>query len=184
MIFLGDTYDVIKQSFLRWLTDFGLWAVHPIFSENVSPEDAKKYSALLGARLISTDILTAKTNRSDYFRTAMTCTDHLFLDPDTGIRMNANNGVNKQSYIFIEELINISRRSSDLLTIVYDQSFNRGNELQELKDKMEVLKSSGIYCSAYVSHTKFILLSCNHDLIKNAMSTVLKESRLPADRFI
>jgi len=184
MEFFGDTYDVIKQSFLQWLNDFGKWVVHPMFSENVTAEDAENYSSLLGARVISTEILIGNTNRSIYFRAAVNCIDHLFLDPDIGIRINDNNGMNKQSYIFIKELISIASRSPELLTLVFDQSFDRRYEREQLEEKLSILNSNGIYSKAYVSHTKFILVSCNRSLLENAISTVLRKSRLPSARFI
>ena len=28
--FLGDSYDIVKQSLLRWLAFDGVWATHPM----------------------------------------------------------------------------------------------------------------------------------------------------------
>ena len=185
MRYFGDTYDVVKQSLLRWLAPLGDWGVHPMFTENVSHENAEAFSAFLGARLISTDVLTGDTNRPIYFRSAQDCRNHLFLDPDTGIIVNSNkNKSNKQSYIFLPELIDIVNNRPNLLTLVFDQSVPRGKERQALQAKIDVLKSNGIHGTAYVSHTNFILITCDNELIKKAGFTLRKESLLPEARFI
>jgi len=81
--FFGDSYDIVKQCLINWLS-FGEWLVHPMFTEPVSPEAAAEYSRFLGASLLSVEVLTPKTDRSQYFGTCHTC-GHLFLDPDTGL---------------------------------------------------------------------------------------------------
>jgi len=37
MRYFGDSYDIVKQSLLRWLRPLGEWSVHPMFTEPVSP---------------------------------------------------------------------------------------------------------------------------------------------------
>ena len=54
--FLGDSYDIVKQSLLRWLADMGTWTTHPMFTEPISTEQANAFSRLLGTRLLSLDL--------------------------------------------------------------------------------------------------------------------------------
>jgi hypothetical protein len=84
MRYFGDSHDIVKQSLLRWLRPFGEWSVHPMFTEPVSASDVSVFERFLGAKVISTDVLTNNTDRSAYFSGACSC-GNLFLDPDTGI---------------------------------------------------------------------------------------------------
>jgi hypothetical protein len=36
MRYFGDSYDIVKQSLIRWLADFGQWSAHPMFPEGVA----------------------------------------------------------------------------------------------------------------------------------------------------
>jgi hypothetical protein len=56
--YLGDSYDIVKPSLLRWLAGVGTWTTHPMFTEPVSGEQADIFSRLLGTRLLSHDTLT------------------------------------------------------------------------------------------------------------------------------
>jgi hypothetical protein len=59
---LGDSYDIVKQSLLRWLAGVGTWTTHPMFTEPVSAEQAGIFSSLLGSDLLSHDTLTKVTD--------------------------------------------------------------------------------------------------------------------------
>lgn len=83
--YLGDSYDIVKQSLLRWLASCGTWKAHPMFTERVSFEDAASFSRLLGVPLLSCVVLETETDREAYFASARLCVNHLFLDPDIGI---------------------------------------------------------------------------------------------------
>src|SRR5712671_2961007 len=89
--YFGDSYDIVKQSLLRWLSTFGEWSVHPMFTEMVSRTDVAAFELLLNAKIVSTEVLTRETDRSAYFARATSC-GHLFLDPDTGLRMRSTRG--------------------------------------------------------------------------------------------
>lgn len=58
--FLGDSYDIVKQSLLRWLASMGPWATHPLFTDSVPPQQVDAYAQLLGTRVLSRDVLTSK----------------------------------------------------------------------------------------------------------------------------
>ena len=68
--YIGDSYDIVKQSLLRWLADIGTWTTHPMFTEPVSAWQADAFSLLLGTRLLSSDTLTHSTNRDSYLAPA------------------------------------------------------------------------------------------------------------------
>jgi hypothetical protein len=132
--YLGDSYDIVKQSFLRWLGTCGKWAAHPMFTERVSPDDVAAFSRLLGVPLLSCDVLESNTTRDAYFAGARTCPDHLFLDPDIGFRLSASRSKDAPSYLFGPEIISIVSKRPTSLTLVFDQSLARGREREQLKE--------------------------------------------------
>jgi hypothetical protein len=80
----GDSYDVVKRWLISVLKEFGPWSAHPMFTHAVSKEEAEMFSQFLGARLISTEVLTGRKSRKQFFEPCET-ERNLFVDPDTGI---------------------------------------------------------------------------------------------------
>jgi hypothetical protein len=153
--YLGDSYDIVKQSLLGWLSAVGPWATHPMFTEPVSREQAEVYSRLLGAPLLSFETLTYDTNRDAYLEPARKYTDHVFLDPDTGVRLNPIRGAKAPRYLFSTELVAIVKARPERLVLVFDQSIARGEERKELENKLNSFAEEGILGIAYVSHACF-----------------------------
>jgi hypothetical protein len=119
--YFGDSYDIVKQSFLRWLSPLGPWSAHPMFTEAVSDADAAVFSALIGVPLVTTGVLKAGVDRTAYFADAEVCEHHLFLDPDTGIQLNATRNGKAPAYVFGSELVRLAQRRPERLTLVFDQ---------------------------------------------------------------
>src|SRR5262245_52047393 len=98
MHYLGDSYDLAKQSLLRWLRPFGEWSVHPMFTEPCSPVELVRLETFLDATVISRRILSPTTNRKRYFASAVR-RNHLFLDPNTGVRLQHRRLKNAPHYL-------------------------------------------------------------------------------------
>lgn len=182
MKYFGDSYDIVKQSLLRWLSVFGEWTVHPMFSEQVSPQDNECYSKLIGARVISDEIITARTDRQKYFEPAGGCAN-LFLDPDTGLSIRTQGKYSSQ-YLYTGELVAMVKKRTGHLTLVFDQSVARGSEKESLEKKLRHLHANGVNAVAYISHACFILCSNNQAELNKALNHLLKESLLPESRFM
>jgi len=183
MRYLGDSYDIVKQSLLLWLRNFGSWSVHPMFTEAVSPEDVAAFESLLGAKVVTTEVLTLDSDRSNYFSCAAS-TDNLFLDPDTGLRMRSTRGVRAPEYLFGTELLRLVEQRPTSLTVVFDQSVGRGSERLHLEGKLRKLLHHKVFGFAYVSHACFLVASLDHSLVERARNQVVSESRLPNSRFL
>src|SRR5262249_25237272 len=121
------SYDIVKQSLLRWLQLFGEWSVHPMFTEPFPPSHISAYESLLGANVLSAEVLTLDTNRAAYFACASSC-GHLFVDPDTGLRIMSTRGAHAAKYLFASDLSQLSEQRPHSLTAVFDQSVGRGSE--------------------------------------------------------
>ncbi len=183
MRYFGDSYDIVKQSLLRWLRRFGEWSAHPMFTESVTPADVAAFEALLGAKVVSTEVLTLDTDRLAYFSCAASC-GNLFLDPDTGLRMRSTRGVRAPEYLFASELVRISEQRPKSLTLVFDQSVGRGSEQLHLEGKLRDLRHHGVFGTAFVSHVCFVIAGRDRGLVERARSHIVTESKLPATRFL
>lgn len=182
--FFGDSYDIVKKSLINWLSPFGEWSVHPMFTEQVSPEAATEFSKFLGASLLSVEVLTPRTDRTEYFASSHKC-GHLFLDPDTGLWMKPEPPTRRRpSYLFGEELIAIVRTRPNSLTLVFDKSIARGAERSQTEKKLRRLMSQGLYGVAYVSQVCFILVALDPALIDEAHGRIRKDSKLPLSRLV
>lgn len=155
-----------------------------MFTESVDEKDANVLSQLLGIRLLSTDVLYQTTDRKAYFAPALACQNHLFLDPDTGFRLQATAGRVCPSYLFGNEAIELVSKRPKSLTLVFDQSLARGQEREQLARKMTFLEENGILSFAYVSHACFILMAKDRGLFGRAWEVVQEKSRLPETRFL
>lgn len=182
--YLGDSYDIVKHCLLRWLSVLGPWAAHPMFTEPVNGHSAAMFSALLGVPLISTHVLAQAQDRDMYFASAQSCASHLFLDPDTGIRLKSTHGKRAPAYLFVDELLRIASRQQRLLTLVFDQCLQRGAERKGLATKLEALASSGVHGFAYRSHACFLVVAPNAEIVGLARNVLDREAHLPADRFV
>ncbi len=182
--YLGDSYDIVKQCLLRWLSSMGSWATHPMFTEPVSSEQADDFAHLLGTRLLSLAPLKDGIDRVAYLAPARECHEHVFIDPNTGIRIEPTRGSKAPAYVFGTELMQIAIARPDKLTLVFDQSLARGSERQQLQGKLQTFSVHGVHAIAYVSHACFVLLGRNSFLVEEAFDVLQSESRLPRSRFL
>lgn len=183
MKYFGDSYDIVKMSLIGWLRHFGEWSVHPMLTEKAEAKDIDAFERLLGARVISTDVLTTTTDRKSYFSCTTNC-DNLFLDPDTGLRMESTKGKRSPEYLFSSELVSIISSRPEALTLVFDQSLARGNERKDLEKKLKDLLSHGVHGFAYVSHACFLVAGHEKERVDSAYNHIISESKLPTSRFI
>lgn len=180
----GDSYDVVKQSLLRWLSALGPWAVQPMFTEAVDEASAGAFGRFLNARLLSTEQVTVRSDRASYFASAAACSSHLFLDPDTGLRLKTVGGKKAPAYVFGAELQAIASARPERLSLVFDQSLSRNGQHAALVEKLQALHALGLSSLAFESHACFVLVATKDGAIDEARSVLLRESRLPESRIL
>ena len=182
--YFGNTYDIVKHSLLRWLAPCGAWSVHPMFTDDDPAHYVADYCCLLGAPAVSTETFRQADNRDAWIAAGNACQGHLFLDPDTGLRLNRPTR-RLEKYLMINELVTIVEARPDELTLVFDQSIDSSRDAAEqIKAKLLGLKGEGIHGLAYHSHANFILVSKDPNTLANAKSVLLKSSSLPEYRLI
>ncbi len=154
----GDSYDIVKQSLLRWLEPCGAWKAHPMFTPPVDPRRVDEFERFLGADLVSKAVLGEGYSRAAFLADAKDCQQHLFLDPDTGLRMPPG-GATKR-HVTAQELVCIAKERPDKLTLVFDQSLDRRRKArEEIKEKLSCLRKRGVHGVAYESQACFVLVS-------------------------
>ena len=192
--FYGDSYDIVRRSILGCLSDFGTWAVHPMFSEEFGQLFPRNYSQSLGLPLTTYRPVPSPTRRSDYFRETTSCpaTDHLFLDPDTGLGMPPSAPTRR--HLMGPELVEIVKRRAKGMVLVFDQSINRGQfekgkpameeTAKQLRKKLRYLKGNKVHAFAYCSQANFILVSTQEWGLQNAKLQLQRCLMIPDSRFI
>src|SRR6266540_4096331 len=180
MRFFGDSYDLVKQILIRSLGVLGRWSVHPMFTdEAVSKDDASRFERFLGAELLSRELLGR--DRAEYMALCRQA-GHLFLDPDTGIRME-HRPRHAERFVLASELAELARARLNSLTLVFDQSFRRGDRRKDLESKLRRLANSKVSGFAYDSHACFFVIGRNPRLVSRAYGLICLTTGLPENRF-
>ena len=181
---LGDSYDIVKQALLGALSGLGGWEAHPMLTAPFDEAQATAFSRLLGVELLSLEVLGQAANRKAYFAPAVASTRHVFLDPDTGLRLQVRRDRKAPAYLFGSEPVDIATRPGSALTLVYDQCLGRGSESAELQRKLEWLRQQGVSGVAYQSHASFILATTDDALLMRARAALLDVGRIPEHRLV
>lgn len=182
--YFGDSYDVVKQSLLRWLAELGEWSFHPMFTKQVAVERGLEFGRFLGARCLSEQVLAPSTDRRAYLRPALECATHLFLDPDTGLAARRVPAAKRPAYLMVDELVEIASARPTKLTLMFDQSVPRGREQKAVESKLVPLAECGLSSLAYITHACFLLVGADRQLVRSAARVIKERSRLPESRFL
>ncbi|GEM_PF-1029969 len=178
--FIGDSYDIVKKFMIQSLAPDAKWVAFPMFSDEISPDRIKAFERFIDIQVISTNIITASTNRTKHLA-ASEHHRHIFIDPDTGIKLEPTNSVKRNKYVFGEELVRLCKQSPERLLLVFDQSVQRGKENQSIEKKLNYFQSHDLCAFAYVSHACFVVLSASNSVCRNAYDRLL-DSGLPSWR--
>ena len=153
-----------------------------MFSHRVTPEELTAFEAFLGVQVVSPAPLAATTDRAQHLA-AMAQHRHIFLDPDTGIKLKPSNRADSSKYIFAPELVSLCQESPQRLLLVFDQSVPRGAERKAIEKKLAHFRDAGIHGFAYLSHACFVVLSASKSTCSTAKANLLA-SGLPSSRLI
>ena len=183
----GDSYDIVKRSILEWLSCCGEWSVHPmLFTKPFCESFAKRFSEFLGVALVENQPLDKLTCRASLLEVAKSATSHLFLDPDTGLRLPPSPPTPK--HLRAEDLVKIAKAREDKLTLVFDQSIHRVKNaeprVKQLKKKLLWLREKKVHGVAYCSHANFVLVSTDEEVLNKAKRTLMDASKLPNCRLV
>ena len=153
-----------------------------MFTHKVIPEEVKAYETFLGVQIVSPTPLSASTDRAQHLA-AMAKHRHIFLDPDTGIKLKPSKRADSAKYIFAPELVSLCQENPERLLLVFDQSVPRGAERKAMERKLAHFRDAGIHGFAYLSHACFVVLSASKSTCSTAKANLLA-SGLPSSRLI
>jgi len=178
----GDSYDIVKRSLLQWLSPFGPWSAHPMFTHEVTAEEAAAFSRLLGVPVVSTETLLPHSDRRKYLAA---CEGHrsVFLDPDTGVRLHRREPRRSTEFVFAGELVDLTTVCANGLVLVFEQSVARGSERKHVQAKLDHFADQGVAGFAYISQASFLVLGKSSGLVQEAQGHLLAASDLPEARF-
>ncbi|MGZ8868277.1 MAG: hypothetical protein ACXW2P_08035 [Thermoanaerobaculia bacterium] len=183
---LGDSNDIIKKSFITWLSEFGRWSVHPMFTHEVDSVAADQFAKFLNATIVSAERLRAGSDRAVYFESCLSA-PNLFLDPDTGVSLEAVTGARSSRYIFRDELLRIILARPHRLTLVLDLSFPRAarSRMEEnVRRKLSAFSEEGAFGFAYLSQATVLCFAADPSLLLRAFEALKENSSLPPSRLI
>lgn len=182
--FLGDSYDIVKRSLLIALSDLGPWVMHPMLTDRADAEHGiAALERMMGVRSISTDVLTKGVDRESFFASALSA-GHLFIDPNTGLRVARVGGKRAIDFLFMDELVRLAEARPGALTMVFDQSLGRTSRQADLEKKLDLLADRGISAFAYFSHACFVIAGHDPVLVEDARARLLDRLGLPDCRLL
>ena len=182
--FLGDSYDFVKRILLSVKPRNRDFLAVPMFAKE--PEKLgdvlDSYAHMLRVDKIPRELCLVPDDRQQWLEEIHSVVKkgryHLFLDPDTGIRVGDNKGRKPRAYVGMNEIKALLEDSEDMLLLCYDQSFPRANEKDNQKarsEKLRVLGSTrGIRSCYFVSHTCILAASCDEEVLSEWRSGILK----------
>ena len=184
----GDTYEMAKLCMLHWLAPDEEWLFHPMYFPPINEEwdetFACRYADFLGVRLAHGNI----KERSELVDAVAENPGHLFLDPDTGLRLD---NAKAPQHVNVNEFIAMAHSPTreHKLVLVYDQSIDRrynikGTPNQQLGDKLRRLHEADVHAAAYVSHIAFIWASTDPEIVSAAARRLVSASHLPDFRLV
>jgi len=179
--FFGDSYDVVKRFLLATLDADGMWAAFPMFTHEPTRAELVAFESFVGVRVL--DPLALPAPRVGYFGAAGNST-RLLLDPDTGVRLDRFGGKASASYVFADEVVDLSHALPGRMTVVFDQSYSRAEPQEtQLRRKLVHLSAAGVTGFAYLSHASFLVLSSEPEVLCQARQR-LTEAHLPETRLV
>ena len=189
--YFGESHDMAKRNIMEWLAPNEQWIAHPmLFNERPEPPldraFLQQYRVALGVEIVD--------NESEYknlLDASKKCEEHLLLDPDTGLLKPRNNRRSKK-HVMVDQFIEIvkSPYRPGKLTLIYDQSYSRGNGdiWKQTAVKLRDLRDSCVHAVAYMAHAgssvRFIWASPNSESITEATQRMQAISEFPSWRFI
>lgn len=177
--YLGDSYDLVKHTLLRWLEPLGAWAAHPMFRFSFDETFVASYEGLIGVPTITQKPIPRGRKRFEHLHLADAFGNVLF-DPDTGLKVS---GGQRRTHLMIEELVSLVRARPKSLSLVFDQSLSRGQQRDALFNKVASLRNSQLAAFGYFSHACFVAVS-QYRLLLDFAKQLLTDAGVPDERLL
>lgn len=180
--YFGDSYDIVKRALLQWLRPLGEWYVQPLFTDEVSAEQANAFSSFLGGGLIRP--FQART-RKEYEAALEACkgAGNVFLDPDTGVALPRPLKRVGRTHLSVSAFQALCSSNPSKVIASFDQALLRGAAEKSLRRKIDWLSERQISAVAFRSHASFLFCSNSAARVGDVIRLLL-EAGLPERRLV
>jgi hypothetical protein len=180
--YFGDSYDIVKRALLQWLAPLGQWYVQPLFTDDVSPQQAAVFARFLGARLV--DPFLARTGKErEMALDACKGTGNLLMDPDVGVVLPQTGKTVKRTHLSATALQVLCTSNPGHVIMSFDQALRREAPEESLRSKVVWLSERQTAAIAFQSHASFVLCSSSADRV-GEVTRLLQEAGLPDSRLV
>ena len=174
--FFGESRDIIKRQLMTMLVPGTKWHAHPMWYGNRTEEP--QLADFLKEYADAMNVTIAKggdsKNPPELVQATKSCTEHLFLDPDTGLGKRTSK--NRFTHVDYDDFIQIVKDPArkDRLTLIYDQGYSRAGKWDDFEAaicrKVKLLREHNIHAVGYLAELSvklaFIWASVNRDLVR------------------
>jgi hypothetical protein len=180
--YFGDSYDIVKRALIQWLAPLGQWYVQPLFTDDVSPQQADAFARFLGARLIQ-PCQARNARECEIALEACKATGNLLVDPDTGVTLPQAGKPVKRTHLSAAALQVLCTANPDHVIVSFDQALRREAPEASLRSKIVWLAERQIAAVAFRSHASFLFCSTSADRAGNVIR-LLQDAGLPEWRLV
>lgn len=180
--YFGDSYDIVKRALVQWLAPLGPWYVQPLFTDDVSPQQAVAFARFLGARLVH-PFQARNAKEREIALEACKARGNVFVDPDTGVVLSRPGKLVKPTHLSTASLHALSTENPDHVIVSFDQALRREAPEESLRSKIAWLAQEHIAAVAFRSHASFLFCSTSADRVGNVIRLLL-DAGLPQWRLV
>ena len=193
---LGDAYTYSHRALIHAIAPPEEWLIHPmLFFAKAGEEpggglDINDYAQFLGLENAIVLPSNQRVRAQLVSDVAAYPNRHLFLDPDTGIRLSRNQRPGKQ-HITMEELKKIATERDDSVVLVFDQSYHRETKTarEKIEAKLQLLTGLGIVGGAVIVRespcTCYVMVSTNKsDAVNRSILKIRNVLPIPESRLV
>lgn len=192
----GDAYTYSHRVLIQAIATPEEWFIHPMlfFADNGEEPggglDTNAYSQFLGLENAVVLPGNQRMRSQLVMDVAAYPKRHLFLDPDTGIRLSRNQRRGRQ-HITPEELVKIATGRQGSVVLVFDQSYRRETKTahEKVETKLQLLACLGLVGAAVIVRenpcTCYIMVSTNDsDATNKAIRKIRNSLPIPESRLV
>lgn len=169
---IADSYDFVKRTLLSVKPGGTDFIAVPMYTSEPSDTDAESYRTFLAVELVDPLLQNApEGDRATWLhgvtRAMMGQCRHIFLDPDTGIRLPPvmPKGAEARRYVGADEVDWIVSRNPEILLLCFDQSLDRRTVQENRSEKLRYFGRKDVWAVYFKSHASILAASKNRGVL-------------------
>jgi len=172
----------VKRALLQWLAPLGCWYVQPLFTDDVSPQEAAAFANFLGARLVY-PFQARDGKECAAALEACKGMGNFLVDPDTGVVLPQPGRPVKRTHLGADYLQVLCAANPSHVIASFDQALRREAPEESLPSKVVWFAERNIAALGFRSHASFLFCSISADRVDDVIRCFL-QAGLPEWRFV